>query len=363
MGSFWDGWLASESNDHDAIKVKRIYIDLNDGNLYDGILFSQIMYWHGRNRETGKPRLQIQRDGYLWLAKSYGDWWDECRINAATARKCIDRIVTRDLLIKRVWKFDKTPTLHIRVNIEAFEHQLNYLLQERASICPVVSDGNDTSGHIHVLPQVKSITETTSETTPESTEKKEIAPNGGSQPLLKEKRNGKPSKEEAIADTTHEITPRRDLHDVTERMLGLKSAAYPLIEKWVNFLTGNTPEYTAARKGEKARRNGVWYEYQIQPGMEAAEIGAFGRWYRSVHPGIDVPSKCDSMNLHVARFRAAPDHARMVEAYRRDLEVQAIRAAQPAPAPAPVDDEPITAEQRTEAAAMFEALTAKLGGK
>lgn len=227
------------------------------------------------------------------------------------------------------------------------------------------------SGVKHLPPEGKTFTLGTKESLPRTEkdtlgkklEERKDTPNGGSQPLSKEKRNGKPSKEEAIADTTHGITPRRDLHDVTERMLGLKSAAYPLIEKWVNFLTGNTPEYTTARKGEKTRRNGVWHEYQIQPGMEAAEIGAFGRWYRSVHPGIDVPSKCDSMNLHVARFRAASDHARMVEAYRRDLEVQAIRAAQPAPIPSPVDDEPITDEQRAAAAEMFEALTAKLGGQ
>lgn len=174
MGTFWDGWIASEGSDHDAIKVKRIYIDLNDGNLYDGILFSQIMYWHGRNRETGKPRLSINRDGHLWLAKSYDDWWDECRINAATARKCVERIIKRDLLVKRLWKFDNRPIVHLRVNVEAFEQQLNYLLHEQGSIRPVVSNRLDTTGQIDLIPQVKSITETTSKTTTE----KDIAPAG-----------------------------------------------------------------------------------------------------------------------------------------------------------------------------------------
>lgn len=173
MGQFWDGWIASESNDHDAIKVKRVYIDLNDGNLFDGIIFSQIMYWHGRSKETGKPRLTIEREGFLWLAKTYEDWWEECRVNAATARKCIDRIVKRGLLVKRVWKFNGRPLVHLRVNIDIFEHQMNYVMHEKASIRPVVSNRIDTAGQIHLIPQVKSLTETTSETTPK-TEKKEI---------------------------------------------------------------------------------------------------------------------------------------------------------------------------------------------
>jgi hypothetical protein len=68
MTTFWEGWLSSESSDQDAIKLKRIYIEMNDGNAYDAILFSQIMYWHGVNRETGKPRMSIEREGHLWLA-------------------------------------------------------------------------------------------------------------------------------------------------------------------------------------------------------------------------------------------------------------------------------------------------------
>lgn len=202
----------------------------------------------------------------------------------------------------------------------------------------------------------------TKETVKKEKEKKDPTPNGGAQPLSKKEANGKPTQGEAAGDSTHGNTLRRELHDVTERMLGLKSAAYPLIEKWVNFLTGTTPEYTTPRKGEKARRNGVWHEYQIQPGMDAAEIGAFGRWYRSTHPGIDLPSKCDSMNLHVSRFRAVPDHDHLIAIYRRDLEVQAYRAVPPI-APAVGNEESITEAQRAEAAAMMEALTAKLGAK
>ena len=78
-------WVRSEAQDRDAIKVKRIYIDVNDGNLTDGILFSQIMYWHTPTPE-GKDRLTIKRNGHLWLAKSYEEWLQECRIPERTVR-------------------------------------------------------------------------------------------------------------------------------------------------------------------------------------------------------------------------------------------------------------------------------------
>ena len=73
--------------------------------------------------------------------------------------------------------------MHVRVNIEAFEQQLNYLLHEQGSIRPVVSNRFDTTGQINLIPQVKSITETTSETTA----KEKIAPASGAVSVTEKK--------------------------------------------------------------------------------------------------------------------------------------------------------------------------------
>lgn len=176
MNEWLKGWLASEAATHDKIEVKRIYIDLNEGNLYDGVIFSQIMYWHGTNRENGKPRMTIERDGELWLAKGYGDWLAECRIVEATARKCINRIEKRGLIVKKLWKFNNAPTVHIRIDWDQLEEQLKL-------ICPDVSNGFDTrgqigidtTGQIDLIPDSKSLTETTSQTTTKNTRKKKTA--------------------------------------------------------------------------------------------------------------------------------------------------------------------------------------------
>lgn len=151
MNEFIRSWLLAEAASKDTICVKRIYIDINDGNLQAGVLFSQIMYWHGFNPETGKLRLRIERDGHLWLAKGYADWWEECRINERTARQLIADMVKRGLLIKKVYKFDGVPMVHIRVDFDALMRFL--------------SNGFDTVCQMEMTSDVKSITETTTETT------------------------------------------------------------------------------------------------------------------------------------------------------------------------------------------------------
>lgn len=172
MGQFFDGWIASESQDHDAIKVKRLYVDINEGNWYDAALFSQIMYWHGNSRETGKRRLQIERDGFFWLAKRYDDWWRECRVTAETAKKAITRMVKRGLLIKKVWLFDGKPTVHIRVNIEGFELLANHCIAENKELAEEfelnrsnVPNGKGTIDQMEKVQRTDSITETTTQTT------------------------------------------------------------------------------------------------------------------------------------------------------------------------------------------------------
>ncbi len=54
---------------------------------------------------------------------------------------------------------------------------------------------------------------------------------------------------------------------MTAKSLKLEGAAYGLIEKYLNFLTGNTKE-----TNKKHRSNGEWFEYQILPGMTFDEI-------------------------------------------------------------------------------------------
>lgn len=173
--AFLDGWLASEDAYIDSISVKRVYIDICDGNLYDGLMLSQIIYWHGKNKETGKPRLKIEKNGHLWLAKSYEDWWNECRVTERTARSCITRLEELGVIKAEIWKFAGSPTKHIRMEWDRFvellmEIQKNPPTKPRSKsvltskvITPETSDRNDLKGQIEMTGDVESICPQTSD--------------------------------------------------------------------------------------------------------------------------------------------------------------------------------------------------------
>lgn len=160
VSTFMAGWLFAESTDKDTIKVKKIYIDINDGYLTDGLMFSQMVYWHGLSKETGKIRLKVYKNDYYWLAKQYSHWYEECRINEHTARKAIKRIEDRGLIFTETWKFEGSPTKHIRINWKEFQRRIE-------SIRPNRTDGSDTNGQMELSKTDDSLTETTTETTTE----------------------------------------------------------------------------------------------------------------------------------------------------------------------------------------------------
>lgn len=142
-------------------------------------------------------------------------------------------------------------------------------------------------------------------------------------------------------------------------MLGGK-LPYPQTAKWVNFLTGETPEKSASGK-----RNGDWFSLQVQPGMTADEIGALGRWHRDKTKGKDIYATCENVSLEVGRFRADPHHDGFVERYRLDREAREDLAARGGDQgdPEPEEDAPpMSEEQRQEVQARLNALRAKMGG-
>jgi hypothetical protein len=105
-----------EKMSRDTIDVKRIYIDIA-GSLTGGVLLSQIIYWHLPD-DKGNPKLTVEQEGHLWFVKKQDDWWDECRITMEEYKLAIKVLVSKGLIIKRIFKFDGNPTSHLRVNWE-----------------------------------------------------------------------------------------------------------------------------------------------------------------------------------------------------------------------------------------------------
>lgn len=108
-----------------GVHVPRSIVDINDGNIHDGIIFSQILFWHEPSLETGKTRLRKKMsDGRYWLYKNHSDWYTECRIKANTAKKCLGRIKERKLILYELHGANGNSTPHMRINWDEFERRM-----------------------------------------------------------------------------------------------------------------------------------------------------------------------------------------------------------------------------------------------
>lgn len=78
---------------------------------------------------------------------------------------------------------------------------------------------------------------------------------------------------------------------------------YKMAARYAAFLGG-----TVKPKDSTGRKNGEWYEWQMQPGMSATEIRAFGLWMREKHSDIALVRKADKVADWAYQFRADTEY-------------------------------------------------------
>ena len=164
----FEEFLRWEEVDQDAIKVKRIYIDIA-GDLVAGILLSQIIYWHLPSKRDGQTKLRVKKDGKLWLAKGRDDWWDECRITPRQFDRAIGILVDKGIVEKERFRFGGSPTIHIRLVPEVV---MQYIENEISGVNSILTKGeNPILQNVKMEPdeRLKTLTENTTENTTETT--------------------------------------------------------------------------------------------------------------------------------------------------------------------------------------------------
>ncbi|NUH84735.1 hypothetical protein HUN92_13500 [Bacillus firmus] len=126
MFNNWKSFINWEKSTKDTIDVKKTYIDMAD-DFMSGVLLSQIVYWYLPNKE-GKSKLKVKKENHYWIAKKVEDWYEEIRFSRRNYDTAIKKLVEKDIVIKKRFKFDGTPTSHIRLNIPVFLLKLNEVL-------------------------------------------------------------------------------------------------------------------------------------------------------------------------------------------------------------------------------------------
>lgn len=97
--------------------IYHAYVDIA-GDLIAGALLGQILYWFGAGKD-GKSRAKIVKDGFLWIAKTRADWWDEIRISPKQYDRAAKILKEKGFIEIKTFKFYGNPTTHIRIIPEA----------------------------------------------------------------------------------------------------------------------------------------------------------------------------------------------------------------------------------------------------
>lgn len=121
-------FLSWEDTTKDTIDFKKAYVDMA-GDIIAGLMLCQIIYWYlPSKRRTSK--LQVVKDGMLWLAKAHKDWWDEIRLTVDQARRALQILVEKGLVATEIYKFNGAPTTHMRILPERFLEEWNRVLAQ-----------------------------------------------------------------------------------------------------------------------------------------------------------------------------------------------------------------------------------------
>ena len=123
--------------------IYHAYVDMA-GDLIAGALLGQILYWFGMGKD-GRSRARIVKDGFLWIAKTRADWWDEIRISPKQYDRAAKILKEKGFIELRTFKFNGNPTTHIRIIPEAINAALEAWKSDQVK--PLSTDGEEQAAH------------------------------------------------------------------------------------------------------------------------------------------------------------------------------------------------------------------------
>ncbi|NDI36609.1 hypothetical protein [Chengkuizengella sediminis] len=137
----WKQFISWEEHSKDTIDVKKSYIDMAD-DLMAGILLSQIIYWYLPD-SNGNTKLRVKKEGHFWIAKEIKEWYEEIRFTKKHYMTAIKKLIEKEIIIKKIFKFKNKTTTHIRLNIPVFLQELNKILNNyEEKLSPEIDEFN-----------------------------------------------------------------------------------------------------------------------------------------------------------------------------------------------------------------------------
>jgi hypothetical protein len=263
-------FLSWEKTTHDTIDFKRIYVDMA-GDILAGLALSEIMYWHLPNKE-GASRMRVKKKGHEWIACPRSDWWNRTRMSPRQVDGALRKLVDAGIILKKAFVFNGAPTTHVRVNYKGFFTLWNSLINsplENPYITKEANEGafnqtvksNLPNGEMEITDSVKTITETTTETT------------------------------ELVSDPRGQT----ELTDPDPYLDGIPDHIPPHIMRELGFnakLTSKAEKVRRQQDVEKLINNPVWQAYArgwdgIEPTLYPAQAAAYLRFCNTLQARMD----------------------------------------------------------------------------
>lgn len=112
-------FLRWEAATRDTLDVKLCYVDVA-GDLVAGIVLSEIVYWYLPSKKDNSSKLRIFKDGEYWIASSREEWWERARIKPDRLDRALNILIEKGLIEKRIFRFNKHGTTHVRIIEDVF---------------------------------------------------------------------------------------------------------------------------------------------------------------------------------------------------------------------------------------------------
>lgn len=116
-----------------GVHIPRIFM-IGLGNLNAAALLSQILYWTSPDKK-GKSRLRVKKinketgEETFWLAKKREDWKAEICLSPDEYDNAIKKLLRLGIVEVKKFKFDGSPTTHVRIVKDVFLQYVNEWIQ------------------------------------------------------------------------------------------------------------------------------------------------------------------------------------------------------------------------------------------
>lgn len=320
MNNFHE-FLLWEKSTRDTIDFKKVYVDMA-GELAAGLMLSEIIYWYLPG-EHGHNKLKVSHEEQLWIAVARHEWWERARLTPRQADRAIKQLLDKQLIFKDVFKFNGSPTTHVRLNEEHFFALLSELITDPPAN-PYKGDPVKTilpNGENDITQSVKrksrKTTKPLTEITTETTTEEELS-----------------SDDESISPPIPE--PLQETH---QELIAIVSRAfsntnYGYVAKLKKYLVAaTTPE------------DGKYHQWRLDTPMSGAEILGYRLWHDDEERRMLLVA--ETLQRTIEEFRGLPDYQDYVQ--RGHAEIAAMRfearqreaaSALPAPESKPAEPTP-----------------------